>query len=156
MSYSSSPFSPYLGALQLQFTLIPFYNFLSLSLMVLYQLESIHLDDYNLIYSQNKNKGFYKKFDSTSFKNPTFFFFTTIPQNQHGIYLNPHQKHLYWWFGTSYNQTLGKNPRIHTKVHQSIQNHKNMMDSMLFSYQLGFYPHSFNKSRVRMISQPKP
>ena len=58
MSYTSSPFSPYLGALEQQFTLGPFYTFVSLSLMVLYKLESIHLDTYNLIYSQNKNRGF--------------------------------------------------------------------------------------------------
>ena len=58
VSYTSSPFSPYLGALELQFALSPFYTFLSLSLMVLYQLESIHLEDSNLIYSQNKNRGF--------------------------------------------------------------------------------------------------
>ena len=58
MSYMSSPFSPYLGALELQFALGPFYTFVALSLMVLYQLESIHLDDSNLIYSQNENRGF--------------------------------------------------------------------------------------------------
>ena len=58
MSYTSSPFSPYLGALELQFSLGTFYIFVALSLMVLYQLESIHLDDSNLIYSQNKNRGF--------------------------------------------------------------------------------------------------
>ena len=66
-----------LGALELQFSLVPFYIFVALSLMVLYQFESIHLDDFNLIYSQNKNKGFYKNFDSIPFKNPTFS--TTIP-----------------------------------------------------------------------------
>ena len=58
MNYTSSPFSPYLGALELQFALGTFYKFVALSLMVLYQLESIHLDDSNLIYSQNKNMGF--------------------------------------------------------------------------------------------------
>ena len=58
MSYTSSPLSPYLRALELQFDLGPFYTFLSLSLMVLYELKSIHLDDSNLIYSQNKNRGF--------------------------------------------------------------------------------------------------
>ena len=58
VSYTSSPFSPYLGALELQFALSPFYKFVALSLMVLYQLESIHLDNYNVIYSQNKNRGF--------------------------------------------------------------------------------------------------
>ena len=58
VSYMSSPFSPYLGALELQFALGPFYTFVALSLMVLYQLKSIHLDDSNLIYSQNKNRDF--------------------------------------------------------------------------------------------------
>ena len=58
VSYTSSPFSPYLGALELQISLGPLYKFVALSLMVLYQLESIHLDNYNLIYSQNKNRGF--------------------------------------------------------------------------------------------------
>ena len=66
-------FSPYLGALELQFALGPFHKILYLSLIALYQLESIHLDDSNLIYSQKK-KGFYKNFDSNSFKNPTFYF----------------------------------------------------------------------------------
>ena len=42
--------------------------------MVLYQLESIHFDDSNLIYSQNKNRGLTKKFNSIPFKNPTFSF----------------------------------------------------------------------------------
>ena len=74
MSYMISPLSPYLGALELQFALSPFYEFVVLSLMVLYQLESLHLDDYKLIYSQNKNRGFYKNFDSISFENPTFSF----------------------------------------------------------------------------------
>ena len=58
VSYTRSPSSSYLGALELQFALGPFYKFVSLSLMALYQLESIHLDDSNLIYSQNKNWGF--------------------------------------------------------------------------------------------------
>ena len=49
-----------IGALEIQFALGPFYTFVALSLMVLYQLESIHLEDYNLIYSQNKQRGFYK------------------------------------------------------------------------------------------------
>ena len=59
MSYTSSPFSPYLGALELQFALGPFYKFVALSLMVFYQLES-NLDDSKLIYKQNKNRGFTK------------------------------------------------------------------------------------------------
>ena len=43
-----------------KFALGPFYKFVSLSIMVIYQLESLHLYDYNLIYSQNKNRGFNK------------------------------------------------------------------------------------------------
>ena len=82
MSYSSSPLSPYLGALELQFAPGPFYIFVSLSLMVLYQLESLHLDDYNLIYSQNKNSGFLQNFDSIFFENSTFSLFTNTTQNQ--------------------------------------------------------------------------
>ena len=35
------------------------------------------------------------------------------------------QQHLYWWFGISYNQTLGKIQRILPKVHQFLQNHIN-------------------------------
>ena len=58
MNYTSSPFSPYFGALELQFALGPICKFVALSPMVLYQFESIHLDDSNLIYSQNKNRGF--------------------------------------------------------------------------------------------------
>ena len=89
VSYMISPFSPYLGALEVQFALGSFYTFVALSLMVLYELESIHLIDSNLIYSQNKNKGFYKKFDSIPFKNPTFSFFcTTIPQNRNTSIIN--------------------------------------------------------------------
>ena len=41
-----------------QFAPSPFYTFVALALMVLYQLESLNLDDYNLTYSQNKNRGF--------------------------------------------------------------------------------------------------
>ena len=82
MSYSSSPLSLYLGALELQFAPDMFYTFVALSLMVLYQLESLHLDDYNLIYTQNKNKGFFIKFDNISFENSTFSLFKNTTQNQ--------------------------------------------------------------------------
>ena len=58
VSYTSSPLSSYLGALELQFSLGPFYIFVALSLIGLYQLESSHLDDSNLIYNKNKNRGF--------------------------------------------------------------------------------------------------
>ena len=36
--------------------------------MVLYQLESLHFDDYNLTYSQNKNRGFDKFLTATPLK----------------------------------------------------------------------------------------
>ena len=82
MSYPSSPLSPYLGGLELQFSPGPFYKFVALSLMVLYQLESFHLDNYNLIYIQNKNRGFFQNFDNISFENSTFSLFTNTTQNQ--------------------------------------------------------------------------
>ena len=82
MSYSSSHLSSYLGALELQFAPNPLYTFVALSLIVLYQLKSLNLDDYNLIYIQNKNKGFLQNFDSIFFENSTFSLFTNTTQNQ--------------------------------------------------------------------------
>ena len=58
VSYMTSPFIQNFGALELQFALGPFYTFVALYLMVLYQLESIYFYYYNLIYSQNKNRVF--------------------------------------------------------------------------------------------------
>ena len=49
--------------------------------MVLYQLESLHLDDYNLIYSQNKNMGLVKILTAFPLKTQHFPF-TNITQNQ--------------------------------------------------------------------------
>ena len=81
MSYPSSTLNPYLGALELQFAPDTFYKFVYLSLMVLYQLESLHLDDYNLIYSQNKNMGLEKFLTAFPLKTQHFPF-TNITQNQ--------------------------------------------------------------------------
>ena len=81
VSYPNSPLSQYLGALVLQFALDPFYTFVSLSLMLLYHFESLHLDDYNLTYSQNKNKGFNKFLTAFPLK-IQHFPFTNIHQNQ--------------------------------------------------------------------------
>ena len=75
MSYPNSPLSPYSGALVLQFTPGPFYTFVALYLMVLYQLESLHWDDYNLTYSQNKNRGFDKFLTATPLKTQHFPFY---------------------------------------------------------------------------------
>ena len=49
--------------------------------MFLYQLESLNLDDYNLIHSQNKNKVFEKNLTATPLK-PHHFLYTKISQNQ--------------------------------------------------------------------------
>ena len=81
MSYLSSPLSPYLGAVEIKFVPGPFYTFVYLSLMVLYQLESFHLDDYNLIYSQNKNRGLDKILTVFLLKTQHFSF-TNITKNQ--------------------------------------------------------------------------
>ena len=60
MSYPKLTLSPFSEALVLQFAHSPFYTFVALYLMVLYQLESLHLVDYNLINSQKKNRVFDK------------------------------------------------------------------------------------------------
>ena len=60
LATQNSPLSPFLVALVLQFSPGPFYKCLSISRMVLYQFESLHLVNYNLIYSENKNMGFDK------------------------------------------------------------------------------------------------
>ena len=89
VSYTSSPFSPYLGALEIQFALGPFYIFVALSLMVLYQLESINMDDSNLIYSKNKNMGFTKILTAIPLKTQhSPLFFTTNPQNHNTSIIN--------------------------------------------------------------------
>ena len=82
MSYPSSPLIPYLGALEIKYAPSPFYIFVALYLMVIYQFESLHWDDYNLIYSQNKNRVFLQNFDSISFENSTVSLFTNTIQNQ--------------------------------------------------------------------------
>ena len=81
VSYQSSPLSPYLGALELQFSLGTFYTFVYLFLIVRYQLESLHLNDYNLIYSQNNNRGLDKILTAFPLKTQHFPF-TNITQNQ--------------------------------------------------------------------------
>ena len=75
MSYSNPPLSPYSGALMVQFALRPLYTFVTLSLMVLYQLESLHLNDYNLIYIQNKNRDFDKILTAFPLKTKHFPFY---------------------------------------------------------------------------------
>ena len=85
MSYPNPPLSPYSGALLVQFALGPLYTFVALSLMVFYQLESLHLNDYNLIYIQNKNMGFGKILTVFPLKTKHFSFYNhfskPIPTN---------------------------------------------------------------------------
>ena len=94
MSYLISPLSPYFGVLELQFAPGPFYKVLDLSCMVLYQLKSLNLDDYNLIYIQNKNRSFDKILTTFPLKTQHFPF-TNITQNQsnqqYSSKLNPTQ-----------------------------------------------------------------
>ena len=96
MSYPNPPLSPYSGALVVQFALSPFYTFVDISLMVLYQLESLHLDDYNLIYSQNKNMGFDKILTTFPLKTKHFSFYNhsskliqTNTNQQYSSKINP-------------------------------------------------------------------
>ena len=132
MSYPSSPLSPYLGALELQFAHGIFYTFVSLSLMVLYQLESLHLDDYNLIYCQNKNMSFLQNFDSISFENSTFSLFTNTTQNQ--------SKPI----PTSYTKQLQHNPKTHLQPKQNS-----------FYPHLGFSPTQTQEQRVLVYFLPQ-
>ena len=94
MTCMSSHLSRYLGALELQFALSPFYKFVDLSLMIIYQLESLYLADYNLIYSQNKNRRLDKILTAFLLKTQHFPF-TNITQNQsnqqYSSILNPTQ-----------------------------------------------------------------
>ena len=83
----------------LQFAPGPFYTFVSPFLMVLYQLESLHLIDYNLIYIQNKNRGFDKFLTAFPLKTKHFPFYkisskpiqinTKTPLSTFGVFPNP-------------------------------------------------------------------
>ena len=98
VSYSNPPLIPYSGAYVVQLVLGPFYKFLALSLMVLYQLESLHLDDYNLIYSKNKNMGFDRILTVFPLKTKHFSFYNhsskpiqTNTNQQYSSKINPTQ-----------------------------------------------------------------
>ena len=82
------------GSGPVKFAPSPFYTFVYISLRVFYQLESLHLDDYNLIYSQNMNMGFDKILTAFPLKTQHFHF-TNITQNQsnqqYSSKLNPTQ-----------------------------------------------------------------
>ena len=81
-----------------QFSPGPFYTFVSISLMVLYQFESLHVDGYNLIYSQNKNRGFDKILTAFPLKTKQFTFYNhsskpiqTNTNQQYSSKINPTQ-----------------------------------------------------------------
>ena len=118
MSYLNPPLSPYSGELVVQFALGHLYTFIVMSLMVIYQLESLHLDEYNLIYSQNKNMGFDKILTAFPLKTKHFSFYNhsskPIPTNntlqnstQHNpkTHLQPKQNSFYPHLGFSPTQT---------------------------------------------------
>ena len=98
VSYLNPHLSPYYGALVVQISLGPFYKFVYIYLMVLFQLESLHLDDYNLIYSQNKNMSFDKILTVFPLKTKHFSFYNhsskpiqTNTNQQYYSKLNPTQ-----------------------------------------------------------------
>ena len=68
-------FKPIFGSLSDEIFPGAFYIFVTLSRMVLYQLESLNLVDYNLIYSQNKNRGFDKFLTAFPLKTKHFPFY---------------------------------------------------------------------------------
>ena len=85
MSYPKLTFKSRFGSLRATIYSLSFYKFLAPALMVIYQLESLDLDDYNLTYSQNKNRDL-KKFEINSFETSPFplckNFSTPIQSNQ--------------------------------------------------------------------------
>ena len=105
VSYSNPPLSPYPGALVVQFALGPIYKFVALSVMVLYQLESLHLDHYNLIYRNNKNRGFDKILTAFPLKTKHFSFYN---HSSKPIQTNTNQK-----FSSKLNQHNPKTLFIH-------------------------------------------
>ena len=80
-----------------QFAIGTLYIFVDISLMVLYQLESLNLDDYNLMYIQNKNRGFDK-------------ILTAFPlKTQHSLFYNHSSKPI------QTNQNNAKQPQAELK-----------------------------------------
>ena len=82
----------------LYFATSPFYTFVSLALLVLYQFESLHFDDYNLTYSKNKNMSFLNFLTATPLKTQHFPFYNhsnkpiqTNTNQQYSSKLNPTQ-----------------------------------------------------------------
>ena len=87
----------------LQFDPGHFYTFVALSLMDFYQFESLHLVDYNLIYSQNKNRGFENVLTAFPLKTKHFPFYKHSSKP-----IQTNTKHLYPHLGFSLTQTQEK------------------------------------------------
>ena len=112
MNYPKLTFKPIFGSLSAVIWSGPFYTFAALSLMVLYQLKSLNLVDYNLIYSQNKNRVFDKFLTAFPLKTKHFPFYKhfskPIPKpiyNQYktplstfGVFPNPNTREKGLWF----------------------------------------------------------
>ena len=73
--YPKLTFKPIFGSLSAAIFSWSLLYILYLSVMVLYQLESLHLVDYNLIYSQKKNRGFGKFLTAFPLKTKHFSFY---------------------------------------------------------------------------------
>ena len=95
VSYPKLTFKPIFGSLSATICSCPFYKYVSLSFMVLYQLELLNLVDYNLIYSKNKNRGFDKVLAAFPLKTKHFLFYkhSSKPiQTNTKTHLQPKQK----------------------------------------------------------------
>ena len=122
--------------------------------MVLYQLESLNLDDYNLTYSQNKNRGF----DNNSFENPIFSFLQTF------LKTNPNQYQPIIHFKTQPNTTSkliynhSKSPLHKVRVFPQIQTQEkssricvitlNLLKLLALASSLNFLLRSCTKEQV--------
>ena len=126
--------------------------------MVLYQLESLNLDDYNLTYSQSKYRGFDKFLTATPLKNPTFSFLQTF------LKTNPNQYQSTIHFKTQPNTTLkliynqSKSPLHKVRVFPQIQTQEksskvcvltlNLLKLLALASSLNFLVRSCTKKQV--------
>ena len=126
--------------------------------MVLYQLESLHLDDYNLTYSQNKNRGFDKFLTATPLKTQHFSFLQTF------LKTNPNQYQPTIHFKTQPNKTpkliynQSKSPLHKVRVFPQIQTQEtssrvcvltlNLLKLLALASSLNFLVRSCTKEQV--------
>ena len=132
VSYPKLTFIPIFGSLGATVCSNHFYKFVALALMVLYQLESLNLDHYNLTYSQNKNRVFKKKIDSNSFETSPFHLYKKF------LKTNPNQ--------SKQPNTTESNPQnlFTTNTNTFIQNFWGFHQPNTRKEKLGFGFHTFN------------